>query len=240
MRIPPQNIEIERIYSQVLGEGKRAIAISSANSGEGTTSVALALAQRNLLAGHSTLLVDLNLHHPSLDGLLKLEESPSKPEQLDISLERPQLVTVQNQSIALIGITSPVRRDLVMQLRRPDVLEKCITEWQQSFDAVIFDTSPINRINANNIPPERVAAACDGSLLVVLAGSTTEAMVSTAVGKLSTAGVQLLGCVYNDRDNPSLKNELLREIRRLEPRFGRITRRFGNWIRQNRLLSMEI
>jgi len=46
----------------VLGEGKRSIAISSANSGEGVSSIAQALVQRNLLAGHSTLLVDLNLH----------------------------------------------------------------------------------------------------------------------------------------------------------------------------------
>jgi len=236
MHIPPQNMEIERIYSQVLGIGKRAIAISSANSGEGVSSIAQALTQRNLLAGHSTLLVDLNLHHPSLNSLLKLDESTAEPGLLD----KPQLVSIKKQSTTLTGIIPPTRRDLVMKLRKPGVLEQCITEWQETFDTVIFDTSPINRVNANNIPPERVAAACDGSLLVVLAGCTTEAMVSTAVDKLNAAGAQLLGCVYNDRNNPPLKSELLREARRLEPRFGRIAHRLGNWIRQNRLLSMEI
>jgi len=236
MHIPPQNLEIERIYSYVLGEGKHAIAISSANSGEGVSSIAQALVQRNLLAGHSTLLVDLNLHHPSLNGLLKLDKPSSKTALLD----NPLLVTAEEQSIALIGITSPVRRDVLLKLRRPGVLEQCITEWHQSFDTVIFDTSPINRIHANNIPPERVAAACDGSVLVVLAGSTTEAMVSTAINKLSSAGAKLLACIFNDRDNPSLKNELLRELRRLEPRWGNTTRKLGNWIRQNRLLSMEV
>ncbi len=234
MHIPSQHIEIERIYSQVLCEGKRSIAISSANSGEGVSSIAQALVQHNLLAGHSTLLVDLNLHHPSLSSLLKLDESEQEVNHLD----KPQLVTVQ-QSIALIGVTSPTHRSLVMKLRKPGVLEHCIVEWQQTFDAVIFDTSPINRINANNIPPERVAAACDGSLLVVLAGSTTEAMISTAVNKLNAAGAQLLACVYNDRDNPSLKNELLRELHRLEPRFRNITHHLKNWVQQNRLLSME-
>jgi len=235
MHIPSQHIEIERIYSQVLGEGKRSIAISSANSGEGVSSIAQALVQRNLLAGHSTLLVDLNLHHPSLNSLLKLDEPEQEPDLLD----KPQLVTAQ-QSIALTGITPPTQRSLVMKLRKPGVLEQCIAEWQQTFDAVIFDTSPINRTNANNIPPERVAAACDGSLLVVLAGSTTEAMVSTAVNKLSAAGAQLLACIYNDRDNPSLKSELLRELHRLEPHFNNISHRLKNWVQQNRLLSMEI
>ncbi len=235
MHIPSQNMEIERIYSQILGEGKRAIAISSANSGEGVSSIAQALAQRNLLAGHSTLLVDLNLHHPSLNSLLKLDKSVSEPELLD----KPQLVTIKEQSTTLTGITPPTRRDLVMKLRKPGVLEQCIAEWQQTFDTIIFDTSPINRINASNIPPERVAAACDGSLLIVLAGSTTAAMVSTAVNKLNAADAQLLGCIYNDRDNPPLKNELLRETHRLEPRFSSIAHRLKHWIQQSHLLSME-
>jgi Mrp family chromosome partitioning ATPase len=233
-------MEIERIYSQVLGEGKRAIAISSANSGEGVSSIAQALAQRNLLAGHSTLLVDLNLHHHSLNGLLRLDESSPKTELIDTSLDKPQLVTVQEQSIALTGIIPPTRRDLVMKLRRPGVLEQYITEWQQTFDAVIFDTSPINRINANNIPAERVAAACDGSLLVVLAGNTTEAMISSAVDKLNHAGAKLLGCIFNDRDNPPLRSELLRKIPQMESHLGRFAKPIGNWIRKNRLLSIEI
>jgi len=236
MHIPPQHMEIERIYSRILTEGKHAIAICSANSGEGTSSIARALAQRTLLAGHSTLLVDLNLHHPTLDSLLKLDDSPPEPEQPD----KPQLVTVQQHPVALTGITAPTCRSLVMKLRKPGVLEQYISEWQQTFDIVIFDTSPVNRINANNIPAERVAAACDISLLVVLAGSTTETMVSTAVDKLNAAKAKLFACIYNDRDNPSLKNELLRELRHLEPYFGNITRYPGAWVQQNHLLSMEI
>ena len=156
------------------------------------------------------------------------------------AFNRPQLVTVQEQPIALTGITSPTRRDLVIKLRKPGELEQLIAEWQQSFDTIIFDTSPINRINASNIPAERVAAACDGCLLVVLAGNTTEAMVSGAAEKLKLAGANLLGCISNDRDNPPLKSELLRETQRLESRFGSLAKRIGNWIRKNHLLSTEI
>ncbi len=42
------------------------------------------------------------------------------------------------------------------------------------------------------------------------------------------------------RDNPSLKNELLRELCRLKPHFGNIIRYFGNRVRESHLLSMEI
>mgnify|MGYP001827166126 CR=1 FL=1 len=236
MHIPPHNMEIERIYTQVLAPGKRAIAITSANSGEGVTSVALAMAQRNLLAGHSTLVVDLNLHRPAFRGVLGLD----RPATVNGLLDPPQLIALQELPVAVLGIPAPAKREAVMKLRNPGVLEDCIAGWQQEFDTVIFDTSPVNHVNASIIPPERVAAACEGSLMVVLAGHTTEAMVFSATEKMRAAGAQLLGCVLNDRDNPSLKDELLREVRRLEPRFGRMARHLGRWIKQNSLLSLEV
>jgi protein-tyrosine kinase len=236
MQIPPQSMEIEKIYSQHQRESSRSIAVCSANRGEGVTSVALALAQRNLLAGHSTLVVDLNLYRPALNTLLILDEPALETGVLD----KPRIVTVKQQPIALIGITSPSHRDLVMKLRKPGVLEELIIEWKKSFDIIIFDTSPINCVNANNIPAERIAEACDGCLLVVLAGNTTESMVSVAVEKLKCTNAILLGCVLNDRDNPSLKRELLRETRRLESICSGLAKRIGNWIRNSHLLSMEI
>jgi len=236
MQIPAQNMEIEKIYSQLFSKNYRAVAICSANQGEGVTSIALALAQRNLLAGNTTLVVDFNLYRPSINKLLELDVAKNKNEVL----EEPQLVTTDNHHIALIGVTSPERRDVIMKLRKPGVLEQCIEKWQESYNTIIFDTSPINRVNAKNIPPERVAAACDGSVLVVLAGNTTEAMVSSAVDKLNTAGAQLFGTVYNDRDNPPLKDELLREVNRLEPSFSWFSRRIKKWLQQNRFLTLEI
>jgi len=238
MYIPPQNMEIEKIYCNLLMGHNNSIAICSANQGEGVTSIALALAQRNLLAGKSTLVVDFNLYRPSFNKLLPTDTNKLTSDE---SLESPQLVTTNEQdSVALIGVTSPKRRDLVLKLRHPGILEQCIEEWKTSYDTIIFDTSPINRVNANNIPAERVAAACDACLLVVLAGHTTEAMVTSAVDKLNTAGAQLQGCIYNDRDNPTLQKELLREVSRLEPKHNWLTRTIRNLINNSRLLTLEI
>lgn len=234
MHIPPQNMEIEKIFSQLKAAKSRSIAISSVNSGEGVTSIAIALAQRSLLAGDKTLLVDLNLHRPAFNQLLDIEQEPS--EKL---LNTPRLITTQTHQIALTGITAPDKREMVMMLRRPGVLKQCIDEWLNNFDNVIFDTSPLGRLNANNIPAEQIAAACDGCLLVVLAGHTTEAMITSAVKKLKSTGSTILGCIYNDKYNPSLKNELHRELNRLEPRFSRFTRPLHNFLNKNRLLSME-
>lgn len=246
INIPYQHMEIEQIYCQVLSKPRRAIAICSANAGEGVTSLAMALAQRNLLAGHATLVVDLNLYRPALKSLLSIadvtDDSSATQLQVNISttiLAAPQLVTAQQNRLAVTGVTAPLQRENIIKLRQPGVLEQCISQWMHYYDSVIIDTSPLNRNNAQNIPAERVAAACDGAILMVLAGQTSEAMVSNAVKKLNSSNAQLLGCVFNDRDNPSLKNELLRELQRIR-KLTWLTRPLSKLIKRNQLLTLEI
>ncbi len=48
---------------------KRSWCITACDSGDGVTSIATALAERFMLAGHSTLYVDLNLFNPAFKDL---------------------------------------------------------------------------------------------------------------------------------------------------------------------------
>lgn len=242
INIPYQNMEIEQIYAQIFSEPKRSVAICSANAGEGVTSLTLALAERHLLAGHSTLVVDLNLYKPSLQSLLNIEtEKTNLPANISSNIfSSAELVTAHQNTHVLTGLTAPHKRENIIKLRQPGVLEQCINEWMKNFDCVIIDTSPLNRINAGNIPPERVAAACDGAILTVLAGHTSESMVTSAVNKLNTSNAQLLGCVFNDRDNPSLKNELIREAQRLDARFSWLSHPLKKFINNINLLTLEV
>jgi protein-tyrosine kinase len=247
MNIPYQHMEIEQIYTQLFCKQQRAIAICSANSGEGVTSMAMALAQRNLLGGYATLVVDLNLYRPALKNLLSITDlyrteagDNSLPVTINSNLlGAPQLVSVQQNRLVITGVTAPRQRENILKLRQPGVLEHCIEQWMLHYDSVIIDTSPLNRVNAHNIPPERVAAACGGAVLMVLAGQTSEAMVSSALKKLTTSDAQLLGCVFNDRDNPSLKNELLREVQRLS-KFSWLSRTFKKFLHNNQLLNLDV
>jgi len=261
MNIPCENMEIEQIYTQLLSNPHTSIAICAAQEGEGVTSLAFALAERNLLAGHSTLLVDLNLYHPSLQSLLsldteKLQRQPENQHSDSTELQNnnhrnnlptmsdvfsaPQLVFSDKRAIVINGITAPTKREHTMKIRQPGVLEKCIDDWLKQFDTVIIDTSPLNRINAQNIPPERVAAACDGAILVVMAGKTSEAAINNATAKLNNANALLLGSVFNDRDNPTLKSELLREVQKLDPRFSWLSRPLKRILHKSRLLALQV
>lgn len=235
MMISPLNVEIERIYFQIVRNGYKTLALTATESGEGVTSLAAAIAHRSLLAGQSTLVVDLNLYHPSL-----VSQGITATTYDSHFLPNPELVGVEGENAFFTGVIAPSKRETIMALRRPGSLEAYIEQWHKDYDLVIFDTSPVSRLNANNIPPERIAAAADGTILVVMSGQTTEAQASESVKKLHDAGAHLLGCVMNDKNNPSLKTEILREIGRLGNRLPKITQMLRKAVFNSHLLSLEI
>ncbi|MDD1794676.1 CpsD/CapB family tyrosine-protein kinase [Enterovibrio makurazakiensis] len=235
MNIPPWNVEVERIYFQVVRNNYKTLALTATESGEGVTSLASAIAHRSLLAGKSTLVVDLNLYHPSLES-----QGMTVTTYDNHQLPSPELVGVTGDNTYFTGIIAPSKRETIMELRRPGSLEEYVKQWHEDFDLIIFDTSPISRLNANNIPPERVAAAADGTIMVVMTGQTTEAQASESVKKLNDAGAHILGCVLNDKNNPSLKVEILREIGRISKRMPWLAGRLRKAILKSHLLSLEI
>ncbi|MCL2914031.1 hypothetical protein L2725_09545 [Shewanella corallii] len=231
MLLPPTNTEVEHIYSQLNRLHVRSIAITSANPGEGTTSLATAIAQRHLLAGNTVLVVDFNLFRPGLEDHELLEQE---------EFFTPTLVTLTGESLAFNGIVAPRCKESVMALRRPEFLQKLITRWQEEYSLIIFDTSPLLRNNANNIPADVIASACDQTLMVVMAGVTTKAMVTEACEILQQAEANIGGCIINDLNNPCLRTEMLREADRLEPYSPKWQQKIKRWLFNNKFISLGI
>ena len=236
------NTEIDTLYQQVFASGVevRSVTICAANEQEGVTSLALRLAERSIMAGKSTLVVDLNLYHPSLELLLDDSQDRLEKTSNQTLLSGPGIVSSNNQEWVLTGVPAPLKRSAAMELKNPGVLEQCIARWKEEFDCIIFDTSPINRVNANNIPAVRVAESCDATIMVVLAAKTTNFMLTSALQKLNATKANLIGCVYNDYLNPSLKSELIREARRLPRCLNGLTKKLCAWLEHNRFLSIEV
>ena len=233
--LPTHHPELENIYLRSLGSGMRSLAITSSNHGEGVTSLSIALVQRHLLAGKSTLFVDLGGNQP---GQLNVLASPANGSPA-VSTE-PHLLTDHEDSYALLGIPAPANNKTNLGWRNPGILESYIAGWLDQFDAVIVDTGSFNRDSPALVPAERIVGACDATLLVVLAGSTTEPTVRHTCDRILSAGGSLAGCVLNERYNPSLKQELLRESARLPDTLGSAKKALLQWVVSNRLLSLEI
>jgi Mrp family chromosome partitioning ATPase len=238
MTIPATHAEIEDLYLNAELKQCRSVCLTACNSGEGTTTLAKALTERYLLAGYKTLLVDLNMFRPSL-----------MPLDFDVpattSDTSSQLLQEKNSDSSspkvFLGVSVPSDPKTCLQFKDPIQLRKQTELWLSEYDRVVFDTSPILNVNHNNIPAQVVANACDGTFLVVLSGVTMTNQVSEAAQILNEGTcVQLLGSVLNYRDQPSLANEICREIDRLSWLPNRLTNWMKAKVRNNRFLSQSI
>jgi len=177
----------------------------------------------------------LNLHNPRLSTGPGITQKAGTTTALPA---RQQLVEGKEGQLGII--TAPARRELIMQLREPGVLEKQIKDWLKNYDSVILDTSPIGLNNSGNLPGEYAAGACDACILTVLAGITPQASIKSSLDKLSQAQALLLGTVFNDQYNPELKQELLREADKLSRYFPALAARLKRWLNKSHLLSLEL
>jgi len=229
------NSELEKIYLRSLGAGMRSLAITSGHPGEGVSSLSVALVQRHLLAGKSALLVDLGGGQTGDQYVLAATLGEGH-----VSSTEPQLLTNESYSYALLGIPAPISRSASLDWRNPGQLEAHVDAWLTQFDAVVIDSACFSPSNPGAISAERIVAACEAVLLVVMAGVTTEPDVRHSCQRIQSAGGKLAGCVLNERYNPSLKQEMLRETERLPNFFGRFKSHLMQSIERNRLLSLEI
>lgn len=201
MTISATHAEIEQLYlASELNEHK-SICVTACHSGDGVTSVAAALAERYLLAGHSTLYVDLNLFNPAFKDVNVLHEPDGE-----------HLIEHVETNRMFVGVPAPRQASTQLAYKDPTTLSKVISQWLGNYDRVIVDTSPILNINKGNIPAQSVASACDTTLLVVAYGETSTHHLEQAKSLLSGTSINLMGAIMNMKHTPSFSQELTRQI----------------------------
>ena len=234
--IPEHYIELEHIYSATLARDIKSLAVVSTLPGEGVSSIILSLARRNVLAGRKTLVVDFNIYNPAVSALANTKSKSERYDALSPPCTLPQIIGIND--IAIISV--PIARKLVLGLREPGVLQTHIQGWLKEYDNVLIDTSPMSLTNGANLPPEYISSACDGTIVTVLAGKTTNTALANTLNQLNKAQAQLIGIVINDQFNPTLKSELLREIQRIEKTLPTIACKLQGWIKNLKFLSLEV
>ncbi|TCS42389.1 AAA family ATPase [Reinekea marinisedimentorum] len=210
-------LEIDEVCFQLAQGKQKVVAVTSANSGEGVSTIACALAERCQKAGKHTLLVDMNYHRPSLHKKYNLQRGVW------------QCGETASSAIHKVGghlSVLPASLTLDKSLREPDLLTEQLRNWQQSFDAIVFDTSPLNAINRHNLAAEQACAAAGSTLVVLQAAVTKEADILEALAKLKSHKANIAGWVMNDLCCPALASEMQREVKRL----ARYAPRFARWL----------
>jgi polysaccharide biosynthesis transport protein len=171
----------------------RSIAVCSAQSGDGKSTVAFYLAQTAANSGQRVLLVDANLRHPELHDWLNLPNHKGLSDMLE-EKQSPQMAIERspktpNLSILTAGKPSP---ESPKHIASP-AMQRLMAELQSSFDLVIYDTPNLLEFTDASF----LSTHTDGILMVVGVGETKKSLVLQAINQLNTFRLPVLGVVAN-------------------------------------------
>jgi capsular exopolysaccharide synthesis family protein len=179
-------------------DNKSIILITSPRPGEGKTTVTANLGVALAETGQRVLLIDADLHRPSLHrvfgvpnerGLMDIltEETPiheSSVEGTIVETDVPGLSLMVNRAMA-----ANISR-LLHSTRFRDLLE----HLRNRFDVILLDTAPMLHFSDARL----IAPLARGLILVIRAGSTDRESVMEAHERIQADGLKLLGTVFND------------------------------------------
>jgi succinoglycan biosynthesis transport protein ExoP len=169
------------------------LAVGSATVGEGKSTVALNLAHVAALAGQRVLLVDANLHSPSLHLLLELPNVKGLSNLLDNQNKPNEIIQRSHLADNLFVLTAGLPIPGTARRLASSGMQYLMEELQAKFDLVIYDTPPLVDSKDANF----LAARTDGILMVVAIRQVNFSVVQKVFSQLENFGIPCLGTVAN-------------------------------------------
>jgi len=181
---------------QVAGGDIRSILVTSANPGEGKSTVAAHLAMAFSRAGSTVLVVDADMHNPTQHKLFEVKNVNGLADHL-ANIGEAEITTEQASGENLISLipaglsgTSPA--ELLSSAAAHDFIQKL----SYAYDLVIIDAPPLRPV-ADTLPLAHIA---DATLLVAMRGQTSTSDIDQALELLNRARSRPLGTVLCGAD----------------------------------------
>ncbi len=181
-------------FSSTSGVPHSMVVVSS-RPGEGKTTTSIALAHSLARLGAKVLLVDADLRKPSLHTRLGLDHGMGLTNFLTGAAafsDLPQPTDNPSLSVITSGPLPPTPAELLADMR----LRAFIAEAEKHFDIVIIDGPPV--MGFADAP--MIAAAVDGTLVVVEAGGSSRGQIRSALRRLRMGHAKILGVVLAKYD----------------------------------------
>lgn len=178
-------------------EGSERILVSSAEPGDGKTTISANLAVALSQAGKRTLVIDADLRRPGMTTLLGLKGRAGVADLLS-SEESPTKLAPSH----VLKTDAPGLDIIPAGLRRPNPAELLASQafiellaWADSqYDQVLVDCPPVLAVSDAQI----VGRLVDGAILVVRPDKNHRRLVARACESFRSTGSQVLGVVAND------------------------------------------
>ncbi|HWU17293.1 MAG TPA: Wzz/FepE/Etk N-terminal domain-containing protein [Devosia sp.] len=178
---------LRRVRGDDLSDAASIVMVTSANAGEGKTTVAVSLARSYAISGQSTILIDADLRRPAVHKELGLEPSDALADYLGSSGtpgdDIAPLMLTDNLSKAKFIIGSNIRGASAGQVVSGERFARLLNNASRLFDVVIVDTPPVGAL----VDALYLAQHVDVIVTVVRYGSTSQQEVRSTLRELVEA-----------------------------------------------------
>jgi len=170
----------------------KSLLVSSANPGDGKSTVASNLAVTMARAGSRVLLVEANFRRPALARIFDVPDSVGLSNVLvglNTASEAVQATAVENLDLLVAGSAPPSPAELLGS----DSMRHLVDEQSRAYDQVLIDAAPMLVVADNHL----LADIVDGIVLVFRAAQNTRGMAQRAVRQVLALRAHLYGAVLN-------------------------------------------
>lgn len=176
------------LRSAGMGSSRTSLLVTSAVTGEDTTTLACNLAAAFRFEGDRVLLIDANLRQPAVGSILGMDP----PFGLSTVLhgERQLQEVVETWHGLFDVLTSGPLPENPSELLGS--VELVLTEVESRYDVVVIDSPALLPVADASV----LARACDGALLVVRHGRTSTFEITEALAALRVVSAPVLGCAF--------------------------------------------
>jgi polysaccharide biosynthesis transport protein len=178
----------------------KSLVVTSALSGEGKSTLALALAMSAARLNKRVLLIDADLRRPSLHKLLNLSNAQGLSSLLRSDTPIVELTAAQaasNQSNLAIITAGPSPSDPA-KLLSSQRMQALISSFEQNYDLVLIDAPPV----LGMVDAVLASACTTGTLLVGRLDQVTRSELNQAMAVLKPLNV--IGVIANGAESPSV------------------------------------
>jgi capsular exopolysaccharide synthesis family protein len=169
------------------------VLVTSALPGEGKSTVSANLA-RNAAADNRVLLIDADLRHPSLMGMLGLKRGAGLSEVISGDCElRDALRRDPRTGLFVIGGSHPLCGSDALSLLGSAAMESLLAFARQCFDLVIIDSAPLLPFADTRL----LADLVDGVVMVIASEETSSDSVAMAMRESPGIRERIVGVALN-------------------------------------------
>ena len=172
----------------------RSIAITSATSGVGKSTIAEYLARIAAEAGKRVLLVDANLRNPQLHKRLGLVNTKGLSEVLSNDLDLDDVIEPYPKEENLFVVTAGQVPSNPTKLFSSKQMQYFVEKSHKDFDLVVYDTTHLVGFLDTHVLGQRL----DAVVVVVGLGKTGRHAFEEALDELKTSRLPVWGVVAND------------------------------------------